>query len=255
MNNKPSSSLSNNSDNKIENKKKHFKKVVRRRTKRDGSTLSSNSSNMITSYRTTKVVQQTLNTPTITPNKNNYETSKCELSDDHNEECEEVSFRDNHEENETNLKLECDSDFDFQKLENKMEERKQKFLETKKMESPSKIKLQKLSKIHNKKEIMKMFDHIDSEIIFSKFNNENKEIYLEDEDERIWLIKKVETISPRSLKSLPSLKSVDSPMSIENGDFKLSPNSKNKTAIHDFKKFSIDINNEEDKELGKYSKI
>mmetsp|Transcript_21044 Transcript_21044/g.23426 ORF Transcript_21044/g.23426 Transcript_21044/m.23426 type:complete len:102 (+) Transcript_21044:335-640(+) len=38
-------------------------------------------------------------------------------------------------------------------------------------------------------------------------------------------------------------------MSMDSGDLRLSPNTKNKTTVHDFRLFSIDIGNEGHKEL------
>lgn len=113
--------------------KKSLKKVNKKRSKRDGSTVSSNSSQPITSYRTAPVVKSVLNTPKI-ENKDselherirylekeleyykNKEVPKFNISENkhydifdvnHEEVDNPVSFRDNMvEENEDNLKLE-----------------------------------------------------------------------------------------------------------------------------------------------------
>lgn len=242
---KTTSLSGNHSDDKFENSS-YLKKVVKIRSKRNDSTISSNSGGMIKSYRTAQVVKQTLNTPSITPNKMNIGIEKCGFKEDKFEEIEQpVSFRDNIvEESEQIMKLECDSDFDYQQFENKLKENKQSFKITQPLQSPIKIKMKKLSKMYNKKAIMKMFDHIESQILYSSFNSNHKQdkvIYLEDEEDRIWEIRKNESISPRSLNFLSSLKSLDSPLSVENYNFRLSPSSKNKTIVQDFEKISIEI--------------
>lgn len=201
---------------------------------------------MITSYRTAKVGKQTLKTSSVTPQKPNLDLEKCGLSEENKfEETEEpVSFRDNNiDENEQNVNLVWDSDSESHndlKAQNKPFKLQQK-------STPLKIQLKRLSQVYNKKAIMKMFNHIERELLYNWNYEEEKVIYLEDEEDRIWEIKKNDIISPRSLKALSSLKTLDSPLSIDNDDFLLNQNLKNKTSIVDFSKLKIEISPEESK--------
>ncbi|CAI2368888.1 unnamed protein product [Moneuplotes crassus] len=221
--------------------KRRFKKVVKRRLK-SGSSASSNSSNMIKSYRTAKATKQELHTTSITPKKPALELEKCGLSEENKfDETEEpVSFRDNNICDQEN-NLDCDSDFDYHNLENKF---RMRAIGVKDYDNPIKIEMKKLSKAYNTKEIMKMFEHIERELLYNCKDQKEKFIYLEDEEARIWEIRKNEVISPRSLKDLHSLKTLDSPLSIENERFEFSPSLKNKTTVHDFSKLRIDISPE-----------
>jgi hypothetical protein len=175
------------------NKKKSLKKVSKKRSKRDGSTVSSNSSQPITSYRTAPVVKSMLNTPKVADRESelhkritnlekeleyykNKEIPKFNISENklrdmfytNHEEIEEpISFRDNMiEENEENLKLECDSDFDYEQFEDKIENKNQ-LHNTMVKQIPNKVKIKKLSKYHDEEAIIKLFDQIESELLYS----------------------------------------------------------------------------------------
>lgn len=162
---------------------------------------------------------------------------------------EPVSFRDNlvEDKEEDKLQIEWDSDFDYEQFENKLEQNN-RLKESKELpENITKIKIKKLSNCYNKEAIMKLFEHLESELSYDQYFNHTKKqspniIYLEDESQRIWEIKLNEEIEPRNLDSLSSLKSLDSPMSICSDNLRLSTQGgKNKTAVHDFAKLSIDV--------------
>jgi hypothetical protein len=254
------------------NKKKSLKKVSKKRSKRDGSTVSSNSSQPITSYRTAPVVKSMLNTPKVAdreselhkritnleieleyyknkeiPKFNISENKLRDMFDTNHEEIEEpISFRDNMiEENEENLKLECDSDFDYEQFEDKLESKNQ-LNNTVAKQTPNKVKIKKLSKCHDKEAIIKLFDQIESELLYSSNLKIPKHtVYLEDSAQRIWEITKNDDIKITYSNTFSTLKSIDSPMSMCSDNLRLSTEGKNKTAVHDLKKLSID--SDEDK--------
>ena len=161
-----------------------------------------------------------------------------------NEEFEKpVSFRDNLVDKFD--KLECDSEFDYEKFEQKLNQQK-KHSEIENFED-DKPKIKKFAKWYDKDEIMKMFDHIESELNYNQYfnNTKNKQsnniVLLQDEEQRIWEIKRKDNCATRNFASLSSLKSLDSPVSISSDNLRFSMSvGKNKTAVHNFVKLSFD---------------
>lgn len=150
------------------NELKPLKKVVRKKHQREGSIVSSCSSQNINSYRTAPVIKPNLKSHEITSRENelleqieslqkeldfyrsqnpqrlNLVNPKCDLfEDENNEEFEEpVSFRDNLNEDDcfvqlrgthdhdNKLQIDVDSDFDYEQFQNKLEKHN-KLLESK----------------------------------------------------------------------------------------------------------------------------
>lgn len=248
-----------------EEEKKTRKKVVKRRQKRDSSVISSNSSQNMTSYRTAPIFKPTLVTSSnlkhnellikiqelekeleqakadnselrLGASHNKSEVfEKIKISGENVEEYEEpVSFRDNllDEDHDKKIHIECELE-----MEEYDEETKN-------------IKIKKLSKWHNKGAIMKLFDHIDDELTYNCYFENTKKgvasvLYFEDDQQRVWEVKKADDLKPRNLDSLSSLKSLDSPMSLASEDLRFSTQgAKNKTAVLDFAKLNVGFGKE-----------
>lgn len=257
------------------------KKMVRKKFQRDESTYSSNSSQFIPTSRTAPVKNPHFATQSVHNNEgelldqisrlqkevdnykamelkrqaHNYNDHKLDLYDKYklyeenvkDEEFEKpVSFRDNHEDKFD--KLEWDSEFDYEKFEQKLNQQKKRSDDEALNEDKPKVK--KLAKWYDKDEIMKMFDHIESELSYNQyFNNTKKQtnnfVLIQDEELRIWQIARKDIWTTRNLSSLSSLKSLDSPVSISSENLRFSTNaSKNKTALHNIIKLSIDKDHE-----------
>lgn len=220
------------------------KRVVKK--EREASVISSCSSQNITSYRTAPVTKPNSNQATareaelleqikqLKEEVEGYKTKAEEQSrqksnaeekpdlfekfnmDDNFEE--PVSFRDNiAEDQEEKVKLECDSDFDYEQFEEKLKAKNGNLMKTNNSQV-DKVKLKKLSKVYDKSAIMKLFDHIDSELNcdFQEMQLDRDVVYLQDENQRIWEIRLNNEIDTRNLDSISSLKSLDSPISAKN---------------------------------------
>lgn len=265
------------------NELKPLKKVVKKKHQREGSIVSSSSSQNINSYRTAPVIKPNLNTHEIisrenelleqienlqkelefyksqNPQKLDLEDPKCALfEDDNNEEFEEpISFRDNlnDEDQDNKLQIEVDSDFDYEQFQNKLEKHN-KLLETK-CSKPGTwgIKIKKLSKLHDKDSVMKLFDHLESQLNYAGYFDQTKKdgsnvVYLEDDNSRVWEIRRNLEVKPRDLDSLSSLRSLDSPISISSENLKFETQDfKNNIGSHCLAKLSIDTESDAAEEI------
>lgn len=273
----------------------HKKKVVKKNT-REGSVISSSSSQNITSYRTAPVNKPPMKE--ISHNKRENElldqisklqkeielyksqaakphfesfdkdNDKNDLIDEYEEP---VSFRDKQDDPvDPKLQTSWDSDFDYEHFEDKLKGQKPSVVakdipqiyvnKQSRRSTPGSqkatenVKLKRLSIGHDKKAIMKLFDHLDSEISYEKYfallkTSKSNTIYLEDENKRVWQIKREYNIPPRNLDSLSSVKSLDSPVSLSSE--KLQLNTKVVKAERPKKKIStleIDIEGSDEEE-------
>ncbi|CAI2368969.1 unnamed protein product [Moneuplotes crassus] len=225
--------------------KREVKQKRVNRKLQEASSDSSHSNKIIRSYRTAQAKDQKCYSSSITPQKPSLDIEKIGIFEENklNETEEPISFRDNIIcDPEDNLNLDYNSDFDYQNLEGRFHNRA---LEMKSYSPIGKIHLKRLSKECNTEEIMKLFDQVDNQILYDCDLQTNKLVYIQDAQDRIWEIKRSHVISPRPLTCLSSLKTVESPLSVEKEEFGFDPNMKNKTFIHDFSKLRIEISQEE----------
>ena len=97
---------------------------------------------------------------------------------------------------------------------------------------------------------MKLLNHIESELNYDAYFIQTKKqdsnvVYLEDEEQRIWEIRRNDVLPIRNIDSLSSLKSLDSPISLSSGNLRFSTQgTKNRSAYHNFSKLHLGLDQE-----------